>query len=1219
MGATEGSGPAEEDRGREWPGESPRTRVDWGSRERGSRFRGAWEARRGEQGGAGDGADHGADRPSRLGARRPGGPDPEAVTRRMPPPRHDPEAETRRVPGPRHDPEAATKVRPGGGAGRFDPEADTEVVRPRSSDGPSWQDSIGPGPSPSGRPVPGGGAVPGGGPTPDAGPAPGGGPGPRGGPVEDDFPDALRDRFTPLGRAGAGAEGTVWYVRRTDGGADAAVKVSAVGQPMDHDLLAHLCNDGFRRHVPHLIDYGRVRHHGALVDWVAMEYLPVTLSAHVAALRRSGAHADPRTTEQIVYELVSLLEFWQRRIQRNPLDFKPANILVRPGRGPGEFVIADFGGVDRLTDSRRFTSTMMVTVAYMAPEQLAGKNHEAGPWWGLGNVLYELFVGRPRFVGADGERAADHDLELELVMGEEVDLAAVIDQRQLLLLQGLFTKKPEDRWTAAEVRSWLAGGSPEVIRRRPRARRPITFLGDPFTDPVRLTEVLLRNSGAAARWLAAVGAERLRDWLRDEVKDPVFDLHYLTDVVRAPGSRREAVAGVAVLALGAAYAPSAVPHYRDRPVDPVGLERVATEPDGAAFIDELVRGGAPAVAARYDCFHPECSGEHCSRLLALAALPEVLAEVERTARTVGGGRRGDGGLGPEEREEAHRLAVWLSIRPEERYRLLGRLSPLPAALHRLPLPVRVSELAAVVASAVVDGALTAGAGVRTAVRSAARRPAPDPAAATPRDVVRRRWSALRRRAVGADPGQVAGRAALVAAEAVRRRGRGRVERPEPEPGVLREGRARAGRMARLWAQRRRRPPVDWPARLRLWWPYARTMLPRRAGAVALLVVGLGLLLWAGAVVRFPVEAGHRLDLSPDLFGGPLRLAGRHAAEQAAGKLGAAFTAAAVLAFFPAPVGFGTALLTGAGAFAIGYLRLGPPMTAVEAPQPVADRVVMFEGGMGSWAGIAAVVAVVVAVVLIERGANRLLKPAQQARRRVREAWRDLDRRAARAARVAGGGTGSGAGSGTGPRTGMGPRTGTGAGTEVAGAWRTGRAGTRDRLRFALTSTGVLVLLLWAAVEVRLAATGVHRTPESWGTGQTGAAYQAGFVVLLAAVSLLSTLGTLVTARVLFVGWILGTLFLGAWPGVLGPVEALRIPVVGARRLLGRAAGGAAAGGVRGAAGGAGAGGAGVTAGSRARPARRARPTRPARPTCRAQPTSRESSIECPVRSTFAVR
>ncbi|MFF2744544.1 hypothetical protein ACFVVA_03280 [Kitasatospora sp. NPDC058048] len=1060
--------------------------------------------------------------------------DPEAATRRTSraEPRFDPEAATRRRPDPGRgsDPDALTEVRPGrpgspgspGSPGHpthpgrsvgADPEAVTEVVRPRSGTGggggsPSWQDGIGPG-----------------------GPAPAGGPGGRpgsDGPFEGAFPDALRGRFIPLGRAGAGSEGTVWYVRRTDGGGDAAVKVAVAGHPMDHDLLAHLRNDGFRRHVPHLIDFGRVGHHGAQVDWVAMEYLPVTLAAHVAGLWREGGHGDRRTTEQIVYELVALLDFWQQRIKRNPLDFKPANILVRPGSGSGEFVIADFGGVDRLTDSRRFTSAMMVTVAYMAPEQLAGKNHQAGPWWGLGNVLYELFVGRPRFIGADGERPADQELELELVMGEEVDLAAVRDPRQLLLLQGLFTKKPEDRWTAPQVRGWLAGGTPEVIRRRPqaqaRAHRPVTFLGNPFTDPVRLTEALLKNSGAAARWLSTGGAERVRDWLRDEVEDTVFDLHYLSDVARAPGSRRESVAAVAVLALGAAFAPGTVPHYRDRPIDTTGLERVVTEPDGAEFIDELVRGGAPTVVARYDCFHPECAGEHCSRQLALAGLPEVLAEVDRLARTVGGGRRGGHGLSPEEREEAHRQAVWLSIRPEERARLLGRLSPLPAALHRLPLPERVSELAAVVAATVVDGALAVDAGARTAVRAAARRPAPDPAAATARDVVRRRWSALRRRAVGADPAQPGGRAALIAAEALRRRGRGRSEqserpdRPEPEAGVRQEG-----RVARLWRNRRRRPPVDRRARLAAWWPYARTALPRRAGAVLVLLLAFGLLLWAGAVLRYPVEAGDKLDLSPaGAFGGHLRDAGDHAARQVVGQLGAGLVAAAVIAFFPARVGIGTALLTGAGALAIGYLRLGPPVTVPATPQSVADRVVVFEGGMGSWAGIAAVVAIVVSLVLVERASNRLLKPAQEARSRVRAAWRRLDERSAEHSPGAAGGE----------RMWSAP----------SARWRTGGAGTRDRMRFALGTTAVLVLLLWAAVEVRLAATGVHRTPGSWGTGQSGAAYQAGFVLLLAVVSLVSALGTPATARGLFALWIPATLFLGAWPGPLGPVEALRIPV-----------------------------------------------------------------------------
>ncbi|MFI2606890.1 hypothetical protein [Kitasatospora sp. NPDC018619] len=1165
MGTTEDADPAEGDRhgarprsaAGAGPGNPPGSRVERWSR-------GRWRA-----------TDEAPERPSRLGAAAPPRTDPQAVTRRVPaaPPRFDPQAATRRVPGtePQYDPEAATRRRPDAGP-RSDPhaptdrrparpaspaapavpaapaapglpaqtggsEAVTEVVRPRSAAGsPSWQDSVGPG-RPAAAAGPGG--------TPD--PAVGGGQGgaPAGGsadgrgadvrgtddahgahdPFEGAFPEALRGRFVPLGRAGAGSEGTVWYVRRTDGGGEAAVKVAVAGQPMDHELLSHLRNDGFRRHVPHLIDFGRVRHHGAQVDWVAMEYLPVTLAAHVAELWRSGGHGDRRAAEQIVHELVALLDFWQRRIKRNPLDFKPANILVRPGSGPGEFVIADFGGVDRLTDSRRFTSAMMVTVAYMAPEQLAGKNHQAGPWWGLGNVLYELFVGRPRYVGADGERPADQELELELVMGEEVDLSAVRDPRRLLLLQGLFTKKPEDRWTAPQVRSWLAGGTPEVVRRRPRpqarAHRPVTFLGNPFTDPVRLTEALLKNSGAAARWLSTGGAERVRDWLRDEVEDTVFDLHHLSDVARAPGSRRECAAAVAVLALGAAFTPGAVPHYRDRPVDTAGLERVVTAPDGAEFIDELVRGGAPAVAARYDCFHPECVGEHCSRLLALAGLPEVLSEVDRLARTVGGGRRGGDGLSPEEREEAHRQAVWLSIRPEERARLLGRLSPLPAALHRLPLPERVSELAAVVAAAVVDGALTVGAGARTAVRAVARRPGPDPAAATPGEVVRRRWSALRHRAVGADPAQPAGRAALVAAEALRRRGRGRPERPgrpEPEAGVRREG-----RLARLWRDRRRRPPVDLRGRLAAWWPYARTALPRRAGAVLLLLLAFGLLLWAGAVLRYPVEAGRKLDLSPaGAFGGPLRTAGEHAARQVVGQLGAGLAAAALIAFFPARLGIGTALLTGAGALAVGYLRLGPPMTVLGTPQPVADRVIVFEGGMGSWAGIAAVVAVVVSLVLVERAANRLLKPAQEARRQLRQAWRRSDARS---------GAGS-SGAATAGRVWRAP----------SGRWRTGGAGTRDRVRFALGTTLVLVLLLWAAVEVRLAATGAHRTPESWGTGQVGAGYQAGFVLLLAVVSLVSTLGTPATARRLFVLWIPATVFLGAWPGPLGPVEALRTPV-----------------------------------------------------------------------------
>ncbi|WP_195911155.1 protein kinase domain-containing protein [Streptomyces kaniharaensis] len=940
----------------------------------------------------------------------------------------------------------------------------------------------------------------------------------RGGHFGGAFPAALLNRYEPYQVAGSGTEGTVWHVRRTDGGGDAAVKVTRSGQAMDTDLLEHLRDEAYRRHVPRITDYGQVEHAGVGCDWVAMEYLPVTLADRIAALTRDGRHADPRETEPIVRELVAMLDFWQRRIQRNPVDFKPANILVRPGGGPGspggpgEFVIADFGGVAKLTASRSFSPEMQVTVAYMAPEQLAGSNHPAGPWWGLGNVLYELFTGRPRYLDQDGLLLSDEVLQYDLVFSEEVDLSAVTDPRRLLLLQGLFTRNPAQRWKAEQVRSWLAGGSPAVVRPQAtaagatggHAHRPITFLGDPYHAPSVLAWTMLNRSGEAAEWLVDGGAQRLLAWLRDDVRDTVFDLHYLRDVDRARGAGRARAAALAVLALGAAFAPSATPHYRERPIDTAGLTRIGTEPDVVAFLDELLAASVPAVAARYDCDHPECSGEHCGRLLALTRVPQAVTETDRAARELGGGGRTGDGLTVDERAQAYRLALWLTVRPEEHARLLARLSPLPTAVYRLPLSGRVSAVTAVVAAVVADVVLAAWSAVR---RDAV-------------DGVRRRWSALRRRAVSADPGSVPGCAVLVAAETLRAR------RAPAECGRAAGGRTAQGRTA---TGGRTREPVVWRPWVRVWWANTGTALPRQAAAALLLLVALALVLWAGALARISVDAGNQLKILPNsLFGGHLRTAGEHAARAVAPQLGAALAAAVTLVVFPARVGRGTIALAAAGAGAIGYLRLGPPMTVLKPPPALADRVVMFEGGMGSWAAVAATVGVVLALVLVER-ATRLLRPVHDARRRTVEEWRRL----AEGRRASGGGRRASRPAAAVKASWPGP---------AATAWRTGAPGLRDRALFVLGSSFVLVVLLWATVEVRLAATGHHPTPASWGTGQAGAAYQAGFTLLLATVSAATTLAGPGAARRLFVLWLLGTLLLGAWPPPLGPMEALRIPV-----------------------------------------------------------------------------
>ncbi|MFB7377941.1 hypothetical protein ACFC6U_10755 [Kitasatospora purpeofusca] len=954
-----------------------------------------------------------------------------------------------------------------------------------------------------------------------------------------DFPAALTDRYRPVGRVGSGSEGTVWHAHRADGhradahradggrgsggnrksssgatGGDAAVKVGNPGVRADTELLAHLAGDPlFRRHVPEILGHGRVEHAGALCDWLAMEYLPVTLADHVAALREEGRLGRSGETERIIRELVDLLEFWQVRIQRNPVDFKPANILVRRGGRNGgsatEFVVADFGGVAKLTASRRFSTDMQVTVAYMAPEQLAGSNHPAGPWWALGTILYEVFTGASRYRRADGGLVSDEALQFRLVMDDEVDLAAVPDERHRLLLQGLFTKDPTDRWTAPQVRAWLKGESPEVVRSRvappppgptpppgPK-HRPIAFRGEDFHEPASLAGALLKRSADAAAWLVSGGARRLRDWLRDEVKDTVLDLHYLKDVERGTSAEKSAAASRAVLALGAAFTPEAVPYVRDRRVDAAGLVELAEQPDVLTVVDELVAAGLLGLAARFHCGHPACPERACARLLGLTELAAVLSRVEREARTLGGrtgnnanannanssanssanannANNGDGRLTAAERKAARRWILLLTLQPDgQRRALVRRLSALPGPLGALPAPVHSTV------TAVADGAGAVAARVRGGGR----------------ERFRRDWSDLRRRALTADPATADGRGVLAAAAVLQVRS-------------VRSGGARRGRNRGAWK-----------ADLRAWRSGARSALPRRAVAGVLLFLCLAVSLWAGAVWRISVDAGVGGAVSPDgAFGGPLRTAGEAAARATAGQLGAALVAAVAVAAFPARIGRRILFLAAAASFAVGYLHLGPPMTVLRPPQAVIDRVVVFEGGTASWAGLVATVTPVLVLIVNGRSVRWLLTPAHEAAQRAAGDRRNLaTRRRAR---------GNGAG--------------------AARGWRPGRDGYRDRLLFWLGGTLVLALVLWAAVEVRLAV--VHRdhhpTPESWGTGRVGAAYQADYLLLLAFLTLVASATVPRAARRLLAAAALGTAVLGAWPPPLGPLEALRIPVLG---------------------------------------------------------------------------
>lgn len=80
-------------------------------------------------------------------------------------------------------------------------------------------------------------------------------------------------------------------------------------------------------------------------------------------------------------------------------DVTGRNVMVaRDGR----VIMLDFGlalaaGVSRLTTTR----TVMGTMAYMAPETVAGLSDERSDLYGLGILLYEMLTGRYPFVGSD--------------------------------------------------------------------------------------------------------------------------------------------------------------------------------------------------------------------------------------------------------------------------------------------------------------------------------------------------------------------------------------------------------------------------------------------------------------------------------------------------------------------------------------------------------------------------------------------------------------------------------------------------------------------------------------------------------------------------------------------------------------------------------------------------------------------------------------------------
>jgi serine/threonine protein kinase len=126
-------------------------------------------------------------------------------------------------------------------------------------------------------------------------------------------------------------------------------------------------------------------------------------------------------------------------------DMKPSNIMItKAGIKILDFGVAKFYGVEEGTDTLTDSQTLVGTPAYMAPEQLEGKECDARvDIFALGLLLYEMADGRKAFTG-DSRAALIAD-----IMRCDPDLSRLAPPQFAHIVQQCLARDPENRWQTA--------------------------------------------------------------------------------------------------------------------------------------------------------------------------------------------------------------------------------------------------------------------------------------------------------------------------------------------------------------------------------------------------------------------------------------------------------------------------------------------------------------------------------------------------------------------------------------------------------------------------------------------------------------------------------------------------------------------------------------------------------------------------------------------------
>lgn len=276
---------------------------------------------------------------------------------------------------------------------------------------------------------------------------------------------------------GRGGMGVVFLARELHPDREVAVKFLSTGpfaSARDRGRWLREARAAARVRHPHIVPLYRVDEADGWL-YLVLEYVPGG-----SLKERLNGPLPPRVAASLLAPVARALEQLHLAGILH-LDIKPANLLIdSPPRTPLDWAplkLADFGiarsGEDMATTGSSLGAAQG-TLAYMAPEQLAGRRAALGPAsdiHAMGAILYELMTGRPPFQGASTIETLDQVRGQEPVPPRRLNPAIPRDLETICLT--CLQKNPDRRYGSAEalaedLHRWLDG--------RPILARPVSSL-----------------------------------------------------------------------------------------------------------------------------------------------------------------------------------------------------------------------------------------------------------------------------------------------------------------------------------------------------------------------------------------------------------------------------------------------------------------------------------------------------------------------------------------------------------------------------------------------------------------------------------------------------------------------------------------------------------------------------------------------------------------------